>query len=398
MQVTKKVEYAVLSALYLAKQDRPCDIGEISKGQEIPVSFLAKIMQDLSKAKIVVSRRGVYGGFALARPAKDINLLDILRAVEGPVALSDCLKERPECGSMLIDNCLLRPVWSEVQQVIQAKLESVTLAGIIEAAGMANAVGAAEATSPGEVEAVSAELGIPSADKSARDALAALKEPPRKPVVLCDFDGTISQQDVSDTIFTLWLGDVWAQIDASYHEGRTSMAEAYKLCWLLVGATESEIVGFVDAVEIDPFFGSFVEASRGADVPIYLVSDGFDYYIERIMGRYGLSDLEHYSNKLWFEDGKICLDFGNQHEDCIDCANCKKKILDDKRNEADFIIYIGNGNSDRCAAEHADLVFAKDSLAAHCEAKGVPYVAYRHFDEIIDYLKEIGLFGQAALS
>lgn len=212
-----------------------------------------------------------------------------------------------------------------------------------------------------------------------------------KPIVLCDFDGTISRIDVSDTIFTKWLGQTWSEIDQEWHDGKISMVELYERCWDLLPASETELRGFVDQVEIDPYFKKFVSECRQQEVPIYLVSDGFDFYIERIMGRYGLSLLDFYSNHLSFIDDKPVLGFDNQHPDCIQCANCKKFVMDDKRQDSEYVIYIGNGLSDRCAAEHADLVFAKDSLLEHCKTKEISHVAYQDFGEIIEYLVEQGV-------
>lgn len=214
----------------------------------------------------------------------------------------------------------------------------------------------------------------------------------QKPIILCDFDGTISRIDVSDTIFTEWLGQTWADIDQEWHDGRISMVELYERCWSLLSASEAELHRFVDQVDIDPYFENFVGECHEREISIYLVSDGFDFYIERIMGRYGLSMLDFYSNRLSFIDGGPVLNFDNQHPDCIQCANCKKFVMDEKRKDAGYVIYIGNGLSDRCAAEHADLVFAKDSLLEHCKAKGVSHVAYQDFGEIIQYLREYGVF------
>ncbi|MBE0448194.1 MAG: MtnX-like HAD-IB family phosphatase [Actinobacteria bacterium] len=347
MQVTKRAEYAILSALYLARSRRLCDINEIAVSQNLSVSFTAKTLQGLTKAGILISRRGQGGGYFLARPADKINLLEIIQAAEGPIAISDCLKEDIACNNR---NCQLEPVLRQVQELIHSKFESITLADI-----------------PGS--------GVISKKSS-------------RPVILCDFDGTISKQDVSDTIFAKWLNHRWEEIDQEWHDGKISMVELYEECWTLVNVDKTELLDFIDKIEIDPYFEEFVQKSRSSNIPIYLVSDGFDFYIEQIMGRYGLSDLKYYSNHLSFAGGRPVLEFNNQHPDCTLCANCKKFIIGRKRRDADYIIYIGNGLSDRCAAEHADLIFAKDSLLRHCEEKGISCVPYEHFGEIIEYMKE----------
>jgi HAD superfamily phosphoserine phosphatase-like hydrolase len=201
-----------------------------------------------------------------------------------------------------------------------------------------------------------------------------------KPVILCDFDGTISTMDVADTIFTVYLGDRWDEIDQEWHDGNASMVELYEKCWELVDIGEKELVDFIDRIV------------GKENIPIFIVSDGFDFYIERIMSAHGVGGLKHYSNKLSFDDeGGMVLGFDNQNRECIQCANCKKFVMDERRAETDFVIYIGNGLSDRCAAEHADLVFAKDSLQEHCEKAGIEYVPYSSFDDICKYFADNGL-------
>ncbi|MBI4734371.1 MAG: MtnX-like HAD-IB family phosphatase [Rubrobacteridae bacterium] len=210
----------------------------------------------------------------------------------------------------------------------------------------------------------------------------------RKVIVLSDFDGTISTMDVADTIFTVYLGDKWDEIDSEWHKGDISMVELYEKCWSLTNIQENELEDFVGKIGIDEYFLEFAHAIKKANVPLCLVSDGFDYYIERIMNKYGLVEYEYHANTLSYERNQLTLGFDNQNPECTQCANCKRFVIDEKRLEFDYVIYIGNGLSDRCAAEHADLVFAKDSLREHCEKTKLAYVAYESFGDVIKYFIE----------
>jgi len=99
MQITRAAEYGVLGLTALAR--RP--MGEIvmvetlCQEEDVPLSFLGKIFQSLAKAGIVRSARGSGGGFCLARPATEITALDIIEAIEGPIALQRCLDEDTGC-------------------------------------------------------------------------------------------------------------------------------------------------------------------------------------------------------------------------------------------------------------------------------------------------------------
>src|SRR2546425_9827338 len=87
MRVSAKVDYAVRAAVELAAAESPPLKGElISQAQEIPLKFLENILGELKHAGIVRSQRGAEGGYWLARPAEEITIADVIRAVEGPLA------------------------------------------------------------------------------------------------------------------------------------------------------------------------------------------------------------------------------------------------------------------------------------------------------------------------
>mgnify|MGYP001558218024 FL=1 len=101
-------------------------ISEISKVQDVPKSYLAKIMQHLVKVGLVNSRRGAKGGFFLARPADRITLRETIEAIEGPIYLNVCLIKKGECPRDEI--CPVHPVWREAQEKLFSVLESKTMA------------------------------------------------------------------------------------------------------------------------------------------------------------------------------------------------------------------------------------------------------------------------------
>ena len=135
MQVTRAGEYAIIGLLYLAKQPerRTVMIDEISEAERIPKSFLAKIFQSLAKAGFVESHRGAHGGFSLARPAAEINLLQILNCVEREFALQKCVGEEPACvvAPERLGSCVLCGVFAEAQLRVNEIFARTTLADLI---------------------------------------------------------------------------------------------------------------------------------------------------------------------------------------------------------------------------------------------------------------------------
>src|SRR5436853_281673 len=129
MRVSAKADYAVRAASELAAAESPPVKGEqISQAQGIPLKFLENILGELRHAGLVRSQRGTEGGYWLARPADEITLADVIRAVEGPLA--SVRGDSPETLRYSGTSEPLGKVWVAVRANLRAVLESVTLADI----------------------------------------------------------------------------------------------------------------------------------------------------------------------------------------------------------------------------------------------------------------------------
>lgn len=133
LRITNASDYAIRSMLYIASlpEDRVVLRSEVSEAQKIPPSFTAKILRALVRAGLLRSSRGVHGGFALARPAAEISLLDVVEAVEGPIAVTTCVPDPHACDHS--GNCPASAVWAAVQQQIARILEGSTLEALVSA-------------------------------------------------------------------------------------------------------------------------------------------------------------------------------------------------------------------------------------------------------------------------
>ena len=130
MRVSAKADYAVRAMVELAAAGEGPVKGErIAQAQEIPVNFLENIMADLRNAGLARSRRGVDGGYWLGRPAEEITLADVIRAVDGPLAAIRGV--RPEGISYSGSGEPLAEVWIAVRASLRRVLEAVTLADIV---------------------------------------------------------------------------------------------------------------------------------------------------------------------------------------------------------------------------------------------------------------------------
>jgi len=130
MQITKETDYAIRCVLYLAgKRGSVTMVDEIARNKFIPKSFLAKILQKLVKAGIVRSYRGVKGGFELAREPEKVSLLDVIEAIQGPVAMNACALDESVCS--LSVSCSVHPVWVEIRKEIEQLLREKNFSSFI---------------------------------------------------------------------------------------------------------------------------------------------------------------------------------------------------------------------------------------------------------------------------
>ena len=134
LQLTRGGEYAIRAMSYLARfpDGHVASLHDIGQAQDIPESFLAKILQSLVHGGLAVSQRGAHGGFALARSATDITMRDVIEAVDGPVALNQCVLWPEDCERS--GDCELHKAWMRAQAQLMDVLDTVTLRSLSPAA------------------------------------------------------------------------------------------------------------------------------------------------------------------------------------------------------------------------------------------------------------------------
>jgi len=208
-------------------------------------------------------------------------------------------------------------------------------------------------------------------------------------LVLCDFDGTASMVDVGNELLDRFTGDGWEEIDRDYCEGRIGSRAAYaRIAPLFMGDRDRMLAYVFEKAALDPYFIDFHDYCRRAGMDFKILSDGLDFYIEAILKKSGLAEIEYFANSVTFQDnGGLSIEFPQPSPDCGKCGNCKSGIVARYRPLYDRIVYIGDSYSDVCPAKQADLVFAKNILYEKCSGNGTPCVRYRHFDDIRKYLE-----------
>ena len=129
--LTNKARYALHAMLFLARSEASATASEIAEAEAIPRKFLEQVLAALKSAGLVVGRRGPRGGYMLSRPPSQISFADVLRCIDGPLALAPCASQRayapcPDCKS--VETCEIRPALLAVRDTTTLLLEGITLA------------------------------------------------------------------------------------------------------------------------------------------------------------------------------------------------------------------------------------------------------------------------------
>lgn len=204
--------------------------------------------------------------------------------------------------------------------------------------------------------------------------------------VLIDYDGTVSRRDIGDVLLTehALVGQaVVAAKDADYDAGRAGSRELMQ--WDMdVLPRDGELLRAVAAgIPQDETFPSFVAAVRAAGAAIEIVSDGLGFYVASNLARLDprLVDVPVATNANDVDGGgRMAFPFG--HPACFVCGTCKRERVQAHEAGGRVVIFIGDGTSDRYAAHHADIVWAKNRLLRWGQATGRAFRAWDRFSEI----------------
>lgn len=132
----------------------------------------------------------------------------------------------------------------------------------------------------------------------------------------------------------------------------------------------------------DESFPEFVATVRDRGGYVEVVSDGLGFYVRPNLAALGVSDLPVATNDNRVGAGGAGVSFPYGHPTCHVCGTCKRERVRIHQASGRVVVFVGDGTSDRFAAAHADLVFAKESLARICEREGWPFSAWHRFDDV----------------
>lgn len=212
----------------------------------------------------------------------------------------------------------------------------------------------------------------------------------KKYAVLTDFDGTISTVDVGDQVIRRFIKvNDSDKLEKAFRDKAIGSIELYNRLYAGFIGTAADVIEYVKAFTLDPYFKAFTEFCKYHDIALAVLSDGFQYYIDALFDKYNITDTTVYCNKAFFTEKGVVLDFPYRNPYCSICANCKAGAYIKYKDIGYTVIFIGDGFSDRYVAERADIVFAKSHLAEYCDKNGIPYTPFNDFNDIMAKLSSM---------
>jgi 2-hydroxy-3-keto-5-methylthiopentenyl-1-phosphate phosphatase len=216
---------------------------------------------------------------------------------------------------------------------------------------------------------------------------------------LCDFDGTVSPEDIGAAFVRRFSpgrdAERAALLDRWRAGGMGHRALTEAEC-ALVRARADEALDFTRDFRLDPAFAPFVRTALARGDAVMIVSEGFDFYVRDQLARAGLDALPWAANRVRFEGSEVRAEFPFAADGCGACGNCKAQHVRRYQARGFRTVLVGDGYSDRCGARAADHVLARGGLLPWCRAEGIAAEPFASFADVADWARRAAAHARAA--
>ena len=207
---------------------------------------------------------------------------------------------------------------------------------------------------------------------------------------LCDFDGTISPQDIGAALvhrFSAARAEEREALLGRWFAGGLGHRELTVGECALMRVRVEEALEFTRTFRLDPHFAPFVREALGRGDAVMVVSEGFDFYVRDHLARAGFPDLPWAANAARFDGDRVAAEFPFADPACASCGNCKAQHVRRYRGRRFHTVLVGDGLSDRCGARAADTVLARGDLLDWCRAERLAHVPFEHFGDVAEWAR-----------
>lgn len=200
--------------------------------------------------------------------------------------------------------------------------------------------------------------------------------------IYCDFDGTITKTDTTDHVLERLAGPSWLDLEDDWLSGRLTAAQCMRGQIALIEADQATLDAVLDSLEIREGFADFAAWTEKHHMPLTIISDGVDYFINRILQRHGLGHIPIFSNHLEIDAACFHLEQPLARAGCASGSGVCKCSIVAAQPTAPTTVFIGDGRSDFCVSHRADLVFARDKLATYAAERGQAFIPFNDFRDV----------------
>jgi len=204
-----------------------------------------------------------------------------------------------------------------------------------------------------------------------------------KTLVQCDFDGTVIDKDVSFLLLDVFADGDWRQPLKQYQEGKITVGQFNTAAFAMIKADKQTLLKYMqDKLEVRSGFREMVDYCHSKDFRFVIVSNGMDFYIEKILSDIGMSDIEFFSARSLFHSGGVTVQYIGPDGSPLG-SDFKEAYVRLFLDEGYRIIYIGNGDSDVLPAQQCHHIFATGTLLERCQGKNIACTPFQDFNEVV---------------
>jgi len=210
-----------------------------------------------------------------------------------------------------------------------------------------------------------------------------------KTLVQCDFDGTLTEEDVSFLILDEFANGDWRQLLQDYKDKKIPVGVFGIKAFAMVTADRPTIDKFVRAkARVRPGLQELIAYCQQMDYTLVIVSNGVDFYIETILGDLGINHIEVHASQAQFNpDGMIIKYIGPDGKELTDCF--KDAYIKQFLSQGYRVVYVGNGVSDMSAARYAHHIFATEGLLNCCRQENTDCTPFSDLNDVVKGLKAL---------
>jgi len=211
----------------------------------------------------------------------------------------------------------------------------------------------------------------------------------RHPAVLVDFDDTAAEQNVAELLLNRFGDPTWQDVRNRFRAGELTLKEYQEITFRNITADRATMQGYVKQnANLRPYFKELRDYCEARGIPMVIVSQGLDFYIQALLEKEGFDDLPVYAVVTRSSPQGLHYEYHYSRPGQERQGNSKGLIVDRYRADGHFVFYAGDGMSDFEAAGQANLLFAHRTLAEECRRKEIPFRPFRDFQDVLSALQD----------